>query len=184
VYCASKVFAEKAAWEDKERTFPVTSICPPGIYGPAHQPVDKMSNLNTSIAEVFSLLKNGNNGKVSFTRFPVGIDVRDVAAMHIAPLRHPPPTNPERAQRFLTVAWHYYNHEILDVISRSAVLNKLDPKIAERLPTDRTEDQPYEHFATDSSAAEEFLGRPFIDKETCFEDTVVRVLELEKTVPA
>jgi nucleoside-diphosphate-sugar epimerase len=47
-YCASKVFAEKAAFEYVEKNkpnFTVLTICPPMVFGPNEHHIDKLSNL-------------------------------------------------------------------------------------------------------------------------------------------
>jgi len=179
-YCASKTLAEKAAWDDTERTFPVTAICPPKIFGPAHQPIDKMSSLNNSIRDFYSLM---SNTPIACTDFPVGVDVRDVAALHVNALSSPPPPGtPHNAQRLLLPAWHYFNHEIAEVLVTSPQLSKEKTGVdfKTRVSSDRSADPGFEHFACDSGRSETLLGRSFITKKQCFVDSALRLLELEK----
>lgn len=149
------------------------------IFGPPQQPINKMSSLNTSIASVYELISGSR--KMQATAFPVGVDVRDVAALHVKAVSSKP-NNPENAQRFLSIAWHYFNHEIADIIANSAKLAEIDQNIKSRVTADRSDDPVFEHYTTNVVATEEFLGRPFIDKETSIVETTARLLELEKNL--
>ena len=58
-YRASKVKAERAAWEfvEKEKPqFDIVTIMPPLVFGPIEQQVDSPESLNTSVAQWWAYL--------------------------------------------------------------------------------------------------------------------------------
>lgn len=70
-YCASKTFAEKAAWEFVEKETPnfnIATICPPMIYGPLDHDAS-LDHLNTSSADIYRLM-NGSQKEAGPTAFP------------------------------------------------------------------------------------------------------------------
>ena len=70
-YCASKTFAERAAWEFVEKNkpnFDVATICPPMIYGPLDHDAN-LEHLNTSSADIYRLM-NGSQTEPGPTAFP------------------------------------------------------------------------------------------------------------------
>ena len=76
LYCASKVLAEKAAWDfvEKEKPgFALSVVCPPMVLGAPNQVVTSMDSLNTSAASVWTLI-NGETKEMPDTAFPVGTD--------------------------------------------------------------------------------------------------------------
>lgn len=77
-YPLSKALAEKAAWSvAAESAFSLCTICLCQIFGPLLQP-----RLNTSSRKIYDLL-NGKPAKAPNTNLTY-VDVRDVAAIHIA----------------------------------------------------------------------------------------------------
>lgn len=90
-YQASKTFAERIAWDMVTANKPncalsLVTICPPMIFGPPH-PASGIgfSNLNESSAQ---LVTAARDPKPSETRLPMFVDVRDVAAIHVASLNN------------------------------------------------------------------------------------------------
>src|SRR5690606_29864205 len=82
-YCVGKTTAERAAWEfAKANNIELTTIHPGAIIGPA---VDEDASI--SIGMVTGLL-NGTTPALPSNGFSI-VDVRDVAAMHVAALEHP-----------------------------------------------------------------------------------------------
>ncbi|KAG7700948.1 hypothetical protein KL912_004572 [Ogataea haglerorum] len=84
-YCASKKYAEKAAWEFVEQekpNFKLSTICPPYVFGP--QLFDWMAakKLNTSNELITKVINTPQT--TDFLEKPSGIfvDVRDVAKIH------------------------------------------------------------------------------------------------------
>lgn len=70
-YCASKTFAEKAAWDfvkTEKPNFDLATICPPMVYGPLDYDAS-LDHLNTSSADIFRFM-NGSQKEVGPTTFP------------------------------------------------------------------------------------------------------------------
>lgn len=70
-YCASKSFAEKAAFEFVEQNKPnfnIATICPPMVYGPSGSVVSSLDRLNTSAADIYRLM-NGTTKEIPETSF-------------------------------------------------------------------------------------------------------------------
>ena len=70
-YCASKTFAEKAAWESVEKekpNFTLSTINPPMIYGPLEQDAS-IDHLNSSSKDVYRFF-NGSQQEPGPTMFP------------------------------------------------------------------------------------------------------------------
>jgi len=173
LYCASKVLAEKAAWDfvEKEKPgFALSTICPPMVLGAPHQVITSMDSLNTSAASIWTLI-NGETKEMPDTAFPVGTDVRDIAKAHVLA------SNLEvaKGQRYLTIAFHYSNDQAAAVI-RDAFPDKASKVVQ------GTAKPPPEHFQTDSSKAEKELGITWTPFETCIKDTAQRLWEIEAQI--
>ena len=70
-YCASKTFAEKAAWnfvKTEKPNFDLAAICPPMVYGPLENDAS-LAHLNTSSADIYRFM-NGSQKEVGPTAFP------------------------------------------------------------------------------------------------------------------
>ncbi|CAR23459.1 SDR family oxidoreductase [Lachancea thermotolerans CBS 6340] len=94
-YIASKKLAEESAWtfmkkHESEVPFTLTTVCPPYVWGP--QMFDssvKRGVLNTSAELINQALKTTPDFKGPFdTPNGIGCDVRDVALLHVLPLRN------------------------------------------------------------------------------------------------
>jgi len=170
-YCASKVLAEKAAWDfvEKEKPgFSLSTVCPPMVLGPNQQVVDSLDNLNTSSSTVWALI-SGKTKEIPSADFPVGTDVRDIAKAHVLAAS----LDVARGQRYLTIAFHYNNEQAADV------LRKAFPDKADRIPAGEV--KPLDpHFATDSSKAEKELGITWIPFDKCVTDTATKLFAIEK----
>ncbi|KAG8951131.1 methylglyoxal reductase (NADPH-dependent) gre2 [Tulasnella sp. 424] len=118
-YGASKVLAERAAWEfmDKNKVlinFDLVAINPSFVWGPPVGPVRSKKELN----ETLILFRNHTTIKdPALTREQLNssancVDVRDVALVHTLAL-----TNPEAAgERFIANSSSYTYQDILDLI--------------------------------------------------------------------
>jgi len=85
-YRASKTFAEKAAWkflDENSPHFDIITIQPPLVFGPCEHDV-KLDSLNESNAQIWRIISSGKDAKVPPTGVWRWVDVRDVAASHIA----------------------------------------------------------------------------------------------------
>ena len=70
-YCASKAFAERAAWDfvkEKKPNFSLATICPPMVYGPIEND-GHLAHLNTSSADIYRFM-NGTTTEPGPTLFP------------------------------------------------------------------------------------------------------------------
>jgi nucleoside-diphosphate-sugar epimerase len=88
-YCASKKFAEKAAWEYRkennlESKMKFSCVNPPLIVGPPIHSVDKLDHLNESLDQVWNVLSGRTGDELPQTGTPAFADVRDVAEAQIA----------------------------------------------------------------------------------------------------
>jgi nucleoside-diphosphate-sugar epimerase len=170
-YCASKVFAEKAAFDfvDKNRpNFSVSTICPPMVFGPNMQPVESMSKLNTSSSSIYTLM-NGSTKEIPSTGFPVFADARDVAQAHLKAYEIPE----AGGERFIICGGGYTNQMVCDFIRREYAERKgMTPK--------GNEGELLDTYKIDTSKAKKLFGMDFIGFEKCMRDTIENLLELEK----
>ncbi|KAF2091590.1 putative cinnamoyl-CoA reductase [Saccharata proteae CBS 121410] len=175
-YCASKTFAEKAAFEFVEKNkpnFTISTICPPMIYGPNAQYVDDLSKLNTSSAEIYGFI-NGSKKEVGDAGFPAFADVRDVAEAHLKAYEF----DGAAGQRYFITSGVYSNQQVCDIIRKNF------PQLAERVP-EGTPGAPLADFwRTDTGKAERELGIEFTPLEKTIVDTVNNLLELEGQLKA
>lgn len=78
-YCASKALAEKKAYElvkESKSNIKVTSISPPMILSPVAHHLEKLSDLNTSVASIWGAL---TAKEPQPTGFPSYADTREVS---------------------------------------------------------------------------------------------------------
>ncbi|KAJ7122891.1 hypothetical protein C8R44DRAFT_918561 [Mycena epipterygia] len=174
VYCAAKVLGERAIWEHKDRKFRITSICPPFIYGPLHQAIKSMADLNNSSHTIWSLINGKSTDPVPPSGIISGTDLRDVAALHVRAIETADSMSHDR--RLLAIAFHRFNCQHVAALCESFVDS---PEKLGRIKNGGG-DPMYEHYASDSSEAEALLGRPFISPEICIKDTALRLWEIEK----
>jgi len=95
-YCASKVKAERAAWDFVEKhkseiSWDITVLNPPWVYGPSIQEADKPSALNSSAKYWFDAIVKGEIialGSTDPLVAPGGgwVDIRDCAEAHVRAL--------------------------------------------------------------------------------------------------
>jgi nucleoside-diphosphate-sugar epimerase len=132
----------------------------PMVFGPIVHRIKKMDDLNTSVANIWSLV-NGSAKEVPPTDFPAWVDVRDTAEAHVAAL---------------TSAGNYVNEQI------TAIAKKQFPN--KNIPGDVSQtNAQFKGFKIDGSKAEKnLLGKPYITLQQCIVDTVTQLYELEKTL--
>ncbi|OZJ05736.1 hypothetical protein BZG36_01310 [Bifiguratus adelaidae] len=170
VYCASKKLAEKEAWDYVEKNKPswdMATMCMPMIFGPVVHPVKSMDKLNTSTAQIWSVI-NGEAKEVPATDFPAWVDVRDAATAHVEALENPQASN----QRFLVAAGYFDNNDIARIAKkRYPERNIPEPKSNEKIDA----------YTVDGSKAEKILlGRKYITLKKCITDTADQLFKLEK----
>ncbi|TDL15605.1 NAD-P-binding protein [Rickenella mellea] len=173
VYCASKVLAERAAWDDKELKFYITTICPPILVGPPRHPVKSMADLKI---EMYNLINGSSSDPVPPTHTPVTLDVRDAALLHVRALEDPSARN----QRIFCVGFHIFNSQVVSILRKAFAS---DPAKLARIKYGGG-GEPWEHYGTDSKEGELLLGRPWISPEVCYKETAERLWELEEILKA
>lgn len=171
-YCASKTFAERAAYEFVEKNkpnFSVSSICPPMVYGPNANTIKSLDQLNTSSAEIYGLM-NGSQKTVPDTSFFAFADVRDVGEAHARAFE-----SPEAAgQRYFCTGGGYTFQQICDIIRRDF------PEKRDLVPEGKP-NAPYpDVYKVDNSKAKKELGMTFRDLETVIHDQVAEFIRIEK----
>jgi nucleoside-diphosphate-sugar epimerase len=176
VYCASKLLAEKAAYdfiEKQKPTFTIATICEPMVYGPRTDNLKSTDDLNTSNAQIWKLVTSGKDAEIPEVRLPWEIDVRDVAFTHVAALEHQTKTN----ERYLIAAQSFSNQEIVDIVHEST---KIPSSIKETTPRGTQGQRLPEHYQIDSKKAQQQLGVKYIPLKTTIEDLVLQLVEIQK----
>ena len=172
-YCASKTFAEKAAFEFVEKehpSFEISTICPPMIYGPNAHSVSDVSRLNTSLADIYRLM-NGSEKEVPPTSFYAFADVRDVAKAHRLAYELPEAAG----QRYFITSGKYSYQMVCDIIRENF------PEVRDRVPVGKPgSGLGQEVYKVDNSKAKKELGMTFRSLEETIIDTAKSLLELEK----
>jgi nucleoside-diphosphate-sugar epimerase len=170
-YCASKTFAEKAAYEFVEKNkpnFTVSSICPPLVYGPAAHAPD-LDHLNTSSADIYRLI-NGSEKEVPETSFFAFVDVRDLAEAHARAYE----TTEAGGQRYFCTGGGYTYQQICDIIRRDF------PEKASLTPKG-TPGAPFpDVYHVDNSKIKRELGLSFRTLQTSIHDQVAEFIAIEK----
>ena len=164
-YCVGKTLAEHAAWAfARAEELRLTTIHPGAILGPALD-----GDASISLQMVSGLL-DGSTPAVPSNGFSV-VDVRDVAAMHVAALQQPG----SEGQRYLATAGYMPFPEVASILRRAyperAVTQKIVPDWIIRLmarfggPTRQIINDIGNEKHFDGSKGEGLLGRPYISSE-------------------
>lgn len=172
-YCASKVLAEKAAFDfvkTQKPNFTVSTICPPMVYGPAAHTIDSLDKLNTSSADIYRLC-NGSEKTVPDTQFFAWVDVRDVGEAHRLAYEKPEAAG----ERYFITNGNFTYQQICDIIRK-------DFPEKRSLTPEGTPGAPLpDVYKVSNAKAKAELGLSFHSLETCIHDQVAEFLELEKT---
>lgn len=165
-YRGSKTFAERAAWkfmEEEERTFSLTTLNPPLVFGPVMHHLASLEALNNSNKRFSAML----GGMLPPSVFYCWIDVRDVALGHVKAMEDAS-TAGERI--FFTSAEQYCNADILQILEEEF------PEFKNRLPDKASWGEVgYPAggvYKVDARRAREVLGRDFTSLRQCVIDTV------------
>jgi len=175
-YRASKVCAERAAWDfvEKEKpSFTIVTICPPLIYGPRINGFHSLDEINTSNGLLWSLVNSGKDAQISKTGTPIWADVRDVANAHVAALEAEIDTN----ERYLIGAGKWSYQEVADIVHESNVISQ---NIKDSTPVGTKGEQLPDHFAYDCSKAQKQLGTTYIPLKKTIEDLLSQLVEMQQ----
>jgi nucleoside-diphosphate-sugar epimerase len=182
-YCIGKTRAEQAAWAfTKANGMELTTIHPGAIIGPALD-----DDASISIAMVTSLL-DGTIPAMPTNGFSI-IDVRDVAAMHVAAIEKPEAIG----QRYLATAIYMPFTAIAGVLrevypDRKITLQTVPDWIIRLLarfggPTRQIINDIGNEKHFDGRKGERLLGRPYIPARQAIVDTAESALRLNLLVP-
>ncbi|OQR91658.1 hypothetical protein ACHHYP_04501 [Achlya hypogyna] len=154
-YCVSKTVAERSAFEfitEQKPAFDIVSMCPTMIFGPMLQPTLNESSqlIHNFFSGVTKTIANGSRAVV---------DVRDVAAAHIAGLE-----TPSASGRYILVSTTTDDFEIRDAV------RKADP--AANLPADEPPAVRATRTLVDTTKAQAELGVSFRPLEEMVQGTV------------
>jgi len=172
-YCASKTFAEKAAFDFVEKQHPnfsIATICPPMVYGPPVHAVSSLDHLNTSSADIYRLM-NGSEKEVPTTAFWAFADVRDVAKAHRLAYESPAAAH----QRYFITSGNYSYQMVCDVIRKNF------PEVKDRTPAGKPgSGLGADVYKVSNEKAKKELGMTFKSLDETIVDTARRLLELER----
>ncbi|KAK1702731.1 ketoreductase [Colletotrichum lupini] len=176
-YVASKVFAERAAWnfiETEQPSFTLSTICPPMIYGPVKLPVKSLSAINTSNKLLAEVILGKHKAGLPPTGLPLWVDVRDVALAHVRAME----VQGAGGKRFLTTAGFYSNEEMANALWNSF------PSMREKLPEPGSyggaPSPALRSFGYNTSRAKEILGLQWTPYERTVVDSTISLDGLEE----
>ncbi len=167
-YCASKTFAEKAAWDfvkEKKPNFDIATICPPMIYGPLDNDAS-LDHLNTSSADIYRFM-NGSQKEPGPTTFPAFADVRDVGEAHVKAYENP------QGSRYLITTGNFQYPDVCEVIKKAL------PAYASKVP-DPSSTEKVETFKVNNEHARKDLGMDFIPLDQTISDTAKSLARLQE----
>ncbi|KAH8685714.1 putative cinnamoyl-CoA reductase [Tricladium varicosporioides] len=171
-YCASKTFAEKAAFDfvnDNKPNFDVTTICPPMVYGPSSAYLPDLKHLNTSSADIYRFT-NGSEKTVPDTAFFAFVDVRDLGEAHVRAYELPEAAR----QRYLCAASGYTYQQVADIVRKDF------PERRDLCP-EGTPNAPFpDVYKLDTSKIKKELRMEFRSLQDSIHDMVEQFIEVEK----
>jgi len=174
VYFASKILAEKVAWNfaKEHPEIDLATILPVYVYGPFSRtfPYPSLNNLGTD-RHIYSVI----TGESTTQSPPWVVDVRDIAQGHVLALSLPRAA-PEQ-KRFLLCGGNLTWKEA------AAYLNTVRPEI-KTLPQNKFDDLPGKPTPLDVSRSIKVLGLDYIKPEKMVLDTVDSLIEIQKSQAA
>jgi nucleoside-diphosphate-sugar epimerase len=169
-YCASKLLAEKAAWDfvTKEKpSFNLATICPPMVYGPTAHHLTSLKTLNTSSQDIYRLI-DGSEKTVPETQFYAFSDVRDIAEAHRLAYEIPN----AGGERFFVTGGNYSYQMVCDIVREKV------PAVKEKTPVGKPgSGLGKDVYGVDGSKAERVLGLKYTSLEKCIVDQVEGFVE-------
>jgi nucleoside-diphosphate-sugar epimerase len=112
-YRGLKKFAELAARDfvDKEKpSFALVTLCPPMTFGPTVHPLEHMSKLNESDANLWQVAQGG---ELPVARVPFWVDARNLAEAHVEALLRPEARNKRSTLTAPSKIFHQLAAEII-----------------------------------------------------------------------
>ncbi|KZT52364.1 D-lactaldehyde dehydrogenase [Calocera cornea HHB12733] len=171
-YRASKVLAERAAWEFVEKEKPswdLVTVCPPMVFGPIIHEVTSVGSINTSVAALHAAFtpegaKTGSDAGAASGNW---VDVRDVALVHVEALAQ------EKAggERYISSGGPFSWQMIYDSLHALGHVDGLDVEHLPKGTPGSDKDTKYNVFS--SKKAETELGIKFTPMGECVKDTLL-----------
>ncbi|CAE6462467.1 unnamed protein product [Rhizoctonia solani] len=171
-YTASKILAEKAAWnfvETERPSFTITTLCPPFVYGPADQ-VTSVRDLNESIAQIYAVFEGKTLMPISGY---VWVDVRDIALAHVLAIE----STAAADQRYLIAGGKYSPQQVIDFIWGNYAERAKEKNISKGTPGNLWPEGDV--FDVDTTKSQRDLGLKYRPFKECLSDTFSRIVELE-----
>lgn len=164
-YRASKIVAERAAWdfvEQENPSFDISILCPPMVFGPVFAPqlVYSIEDLNFSNQAIWNIIQTKSSDPVPPTKGFIWVDVRDLAFAHAEALFHPKASN----QRFIISAGDFDNQEIADILRDSLDSKVVNSNVPIGNPGERLAGT---HFTTDATKSIKELGVTYRKLDDC-----------------
>lgn len=175
-YCASKTFAEKAAWDfvaESKTGFDLVTINPPMVYGPyvdtaVYRSPKELNQSNFNLWQNFLQPTLTSSSPIPPEGLHLVIDVRDVARAHVLAASTPQ----AGGRRFLVGGGGVSNQKIANIF-RDAL-----PQLADRIPAGEPTrvELPKGFFTLDATPAREVLGLKFTNVEDTFKDVALQLV--------
>lgn len=168
-YCASKKFAEEAAWEfSRETGVKLTSINPVFVFGPQRFDEDVRPHLNTSNEIINSLLHTKPGDAFNPDYHASFIDVRDVARAHVTAVK-----KDLAGERLGISNGRFSSQTIVDIV------NERFPKIEITQGPEPGKGDTRPGCQFNSSHSKDLLGFHFFTLEQSVYDTAEQILNKE-----
>lgn len=172
-YRGSKTHAEKAAWDfvkNESPNFDVATINPPLVIGLVKPYGASIENINTSNERTRDILQGKTKESLGPTGTYIWVDVRDVAAAHVAAFEKPD----AGGKRYFLVAGTFTNQLIADIIVKNF------PEYKNNVPEKREPNDGYPEggfYGFDNSRSKEILGIKYHTLEESVVDLVKSLKE-------
>ncbi|WRT64722.1 uncharacterized protein IL334_001656 [Kwoniella shivajii] len=176
-YSISKKYGELAARDIREKTgasWPLSTYCPPGIYGPpqhinSEEELAGTPGTDLSTAQLYAFLCSGQDADLPAEYNAQYVDVRDLAAAIYAGITQ------QSNGRYITAGDQVTSQKIANTARRvrpdlSRFIVKGDPKSSEALPEGA--------YSLDTSTSKTELGVKYHTLEETIRDTIARFEEL------
>lgn len=176
VYCASKTFAERAAWdfirENKDQViFKLSTVLPVYVFGPQLFPEPSKKELNTS-SEIINQIVHADKDTELMQLNGGFIDVRDVAKAHLLAFQK----DECASQRLSLHGGMFATQDFLDIINED--FSQLRGKIPVGKPgTGKLITS--KGYQINNDKTKKLLGFPFIGLRECVDDSVSQILKME-----
>ncbi|CCC70066.1 hypothetical protein NCAS_0D04850 [Naumovozyma castellii] len=175
-YCASKKFAEKAAWDFLEKyksevKFELAVISPGWVFGPQLFSRGVKPVMNVSCEIINKIVHARSIDDVPFEMMGPYIDVRDTAKAHIFALEN----DSCNGHRLILNEGFFTAQEILDIVHNDF------PEVGKDIPMGNPgtgKKLLEERFTADNSKTRKILGFPFRDLKETVDDTVAQIIEV------